>query len=678
MQLIDAKRPSTTDRPRENGPPAESPPQRRSLGQVILFAAILTLGILLRTVGLGSTPLTGDESESAMNAMTILQHGVPTGEYLGLPIYENTLTELWPESREYEFRDSSYSPKGVAIYHGWLPLYSIALSFKAFGVLPDLPDGTNHVRRSLTEMQYRTMAARAPAVVFGAMFMIFAFLTAYEMCGLDAAWAALLIAAIGTPFVYFCREARYHSATLAVSTACCWIIWRIYKYRKWPDFLIAGLLFVAMFHTHLISFVVVCCAMTLILPSLLRHRQSIAKLLLMGAIIAAGTIPWLILTGFFQQTPHIPPARHFLSYPADLFIYPLKKIPDAIPGILALVWVLFVELFRRFLPNRITQPIFAHRKPIYFLLAWILIGFLAFTFLIPAASYFYKRLALGLLGPGLVFGAILFALVAREINQQKSTLIATLSFFVIVVASGKAYFPWAEDVDPNGTYDGINWLATHDLSSDTKIYCTPNDQLTLTFLAGVPVQSVAPIRKDFIDHYPGRIVMIESSPPYQTLQIADIIHIAADHDEILSDVQAKALQSSLSTRLQRIELASRCTSVSPSVEPSTPFMDAVVEFQREYTEVRQRHWMDNGANNPVMRGFDIPNFATWWPIFFYRFVDPLSRSGSHLNYTDRIKNAHADVTPSGWVVFDCPQRALTPSLGTPGEGRGEGLKVGMK
>ena len=92
----------------------------------------------------------------------------------------------------------------------------------------------------------------------------------------------------------------------------------------------------------------------------------------------------------------------------------MKKIPDAIPGILALVWVIFIELFKIALPKRITQPILAHRKPIYFLLAWILIGFLAFTFLIPAASYFYKRLALGLLGPGLVFGAILFALIGAR------------------------------------------------------------------------------------------------------------------------------------------------------------------------------------------------------------------------------------------------------------------------
>ena len=94
--------------------------------------------------------------------------------------------------------------------------------------------------------------------------------------------------------------------------------------------------------------------------------------------------------------------------------------------------------------------------------------------------------------------------------------------------------------------------------------------------------------------------------------------------------------------------------MSPALEAPLSFTDAAVQFQREYTAVRQRHWMDNGANNPVMRGFDIPNFGTWWPIFFYRFVDPLSRNGEHLNYADRVKSAHADVLPSGWVVFDCP------------------------
>ena len=620
----------------------------------LLFIAIVALGVALRAISLGVAPPSGDEAESSMNALTILDHGVPRGEYLGLPIYENTLTEFWPENREYEFRDSSYTAKGIAIYHGWLPLYSMALSFRCFGITPDHPDAAIRVRHTLSEMQRRTAAARLPSVVFGALFMIFVFLTACEMCGPDAGWAAMLIAAIGEPFVYFAREARYHSATLAISTGCCWIIWRMYRRGGWRDFVGAGVLFVAMFHTHLISFVVVCAATCLVLPAILRHRRSIPKLLTLGAIVVAGTLPWVLLTGFLQQTGHIPPARRFLDYPADLFIYPLKKIPDAIPGILALAWVLFIEIFKRWLPQRITAPVLAHRKPVYFLLAWILIGFLAFTFLIPAASYFYKRLALGLLGPGLVFGGMLFALVGREISERRSAVIATLSFLAVVVAIGKAFFPFLGAPEANGSLEAINWFATHAISSDTKLYCTPNDQLTLTFLAGVPVQSVAPVRKNFIDEYPGRVIVIESNPPYQPLQIPDIVRLAAEHGQILSDAQARQLQSPLSTRLQRMELPERCASVSPPLEPATSFTDAAVEFEREYTARRERRWMDNGANNPVMRGFDIPNFATWWPVFFYRFVDPLSRSGAHLNYADRIKSSNADVLPSGWVVFDCP------------------------
>ena len=456
---------------------------------MVWFVAILVLALTVRAYRLGDTPPVGDEAESAMNAMTILDHGVPTGIYLGLPIYENTLTESWPGNSEYEFRDSSYSNKGLAIYHGWLPLYSMAASFRFFGVQADQPTATLHVQHTAEEMQRRTMAARLPSVVFGLLFVVFAFLTAKEMCGMDAAWTAMLVAAVGGPFVYFAREARYHSATLAISTGCCWILWRTSRNRSWGNFILAAVLLVAMFHTHLISFVIVCAAACLLLPSVIGDRSAWPKIGVAVAIVAAGTVPWILLTGFLDQTNHIPPARNFLSYPGDLFIYPLKKMPQAIPGILALAGVLLVELFPSRFPKRMVALIRIHRMAIYFLLSWVLIGFVAFTFLIPAASYFYKRLALGFLGPGLVFGAILFALMIRAIWPSRSNWLAPLAFFVAVVACGEAFMPLWSTAEPNGTLEAVQWLGTHDLPADTKLYCTPNDQLTLTFLTGLPVQS---------------------------------------------------------------------------------------------------------------------------------------------------------------------------------------------
>src|SRR5437773_7052099 len=118
---------------------------RRAWGPII-FTLILVLGLWLRGSELAKTPPAGDEAESALNALTILESGVPRGEYLGIPIYENVLTEPWPGNREYEFRDSSYSDRGVSIYHGWLPLYSMAASFKVFGVPPDEPATSGNLR----------------------------------------------------------------------------------------------------------------------------------------------------------------------------------------------------------------------------------------------------------------------------------------------------------------------------------------------------------------------------------------------------------------------------------------------------------------------------------------------------------------------------------------------------
>jgi hypothetical protein len=111
------------------------------LAQGALVLAVFTWGITLRLWDLTSVPLRVDEAESSINALTILDHGYPVDHYLGMPIYENTLTRPWPESAEYEFRDSSYSSRGMVIYHGWLPLYSIAASFKLAGIKPDRRTG---------------------------------------------------------------------------------------------------------------------------------------------------------------------------------------------------------------------------------------------------------------------------------------------------------------------------------------------------------------------------------------------------------------------------------------------------------------------------------------------------------------------------------------------------------
>src|SRR5215469_9902195 len=161
-------------------------PKQEKAGRRALWLLIILAGALaFRLANLGSLPLWVDEAESSINASSILEFGVPTNLYLGMPVYENTLVLPWTGSKEYEFRDSSYAENGLAIYHGWLPLYAIAASFRLFHVEPARM-GTMVPQYSAEERWRMTIAARLPGVLFGVLSIAGLYLAALRLHSRDA------------------------------------------------------------------------------------------------------------------------------------------------------------------------------------------------------------------------------------------------------------------------------------------------------------------------------------------------------------------------------------------------------------------------------------------------------------------------------------------------------------
>jgi hypothetical protein len=146
-------------------PPLASHPQRLTPRQWLLLVLIFAYGIGLRGWHLDKSPLITDEAETSINSLTILQHGVPRDQYLGLPIFENTLGKPWADNHEYEFRDTSYSEQGLAIYHGWLPPYAVAASLALHGIEPDTDQSRLSPRYSEEAIRQRIRVARTPAVL---------------------------------------------------------------------------------------------------------------------------------------------------------------------------------------------------------------------------------------------------------------------------------------------------------------------------------------------------------------------------------------------------------------------------------------------------------------------------------------------------------------------------------
>jgi hypothetical protein len=629
-----------------------------SRSRILLGAGLLAvaaLGMVLRCVNLHHPPLNVDEAESAINALTILQLGYPSDEYLGLPLFENTLTRPWPEHPEYEFRDTSYSDRGMAIYHGWLPLYAIAASFAAAGVEPDEAAQPPRVLHDAGEMRRRTVAARLPSVLFGGAFVAVVYFAVRDMLGTSAAPVALIVASLAEPCVRVARLARYYSATLLVSTLCCWAVWGVCRRGRWIEFLLAAAALSAAFHTHVLTFVVGGAALAVSAPWWLRRRGAWVRGSVLVAIIVTATVPWAVLVGFPGSSTRIPAARS-LMVAEDIILYLREHLPLVMLTIGAAVVLLITapRVADRLSP-RLTGPFAGHRAAIALILAWLLIGSLAFILLVPASSAFLWRMTLPVQGPAIMLGAVLVAGAAAVVLRERGGWAAAAIVLVALVARPEqmlARFRTPPPLQREPLYAAIEHLRSLPIDADTKLYAIPFQHFPLAFYTGLPVQSIAPVRETFLTQYRGDVILIDPVPRRQRVPQELIASTAVEMGVKLSQDELDRWQGRLWTRPLREDLAGQVAGVEPELEPLPEHIAQAVARARKLPMPPD----DPGRwqNPAIFRGYESYHRADFWPMFFYRFVDPRLRSGRHLNYAPRMHNATASVLPGGWVVYHSP------------------------
>jgi hypothetical protein len=634
--------------------------------ETLLLGLVLVWALGLRAWRLDGSLFTVDEAESTINALTILAEGVPVGRYLGQPIFENTLTEPWPESPEYEFRDVSYSSRGFAIYHGWLPLYSIAAALRAAGIEPDRPDAAPGVTRSAEDVKRVTRAARAPAILFGMALLVLLFRMGDELYGRDAAWGALLCGAFSLGVVDLARQARYYSLLVLLSTACCLAAWRVYRHGRWRDYLAAALALALLFHTHAVGFLIACAALAGVLPLALRRPGSLPRSLACGALLLALTLPWILYTGFLEVAGKAPRAWPYLAFPEDLLAFLGLRWPIALLLIGASLAFLAADLGERWLPEGFTRPFLARRAELRFLIGWLVLAYLVFTGLTPAASYSLDRMTLAMLGPGIVLAASLVAALARSALPNPPTALAGVLLAAYLALFGNLDPLRLEAGRPPYKQEALEFLRRYPLQPDTRLYATPNFHLLLSVYTGLPVQSVAPVRKSFLDAHPGEILLIEVIPFRPPT--AKMVRDAAWRDGIrLGNDEAQELAWLVTSRAVRERLSGKVAELNPPLESDRlpDYLRPLVEGQPSYTQERFQEENPVRAFPAMFRGFEVADWATWWPVFFYRFVGPEQRMGAGANYRERLADASATVLPSGATVYRSPARAAPRRGGTP-------------
>jgi hypothetical protein len=625
---------------------------RLTIVEVGLVSLVVTAAIALRCRSLDVNPFWVDEAESSINALTILQRGYPTDSYLGLPIYENTLIKPWPGNLEYAFRDISYSENHMAVYHGWLPLYSIAASFALQHVRPDQADGTLSIKHGPSEWKRRTRAARLPAVFFGALFLLIAFYGAGVIYGRDAGWAALIVGAIHPWHIAISREARYYSAQITLTTACCVLLWLTFKHCTWKRTCATALAFVLLFYTNLLSFCTGIAVFLIIVPLLLRRRGgAVPKLIVFAAIVATGTLPWIIITGFYAHESSIPRAWPLLTLPADILRYPPVIFSNALIGaaiVLLLVWVL---LLKPPVSTRFRRPAARLAPLVVFLGTWAACGYATFLLFIPAVSFDSARLRMSYWGPLFLLESAICAAIARCLMPRFAAFLAPIILLLLFLGSGKTFRFGDRSTRPWKTYELVlDQLQAMHLQSNTRLYAAPNGHLVLTFYSGLPIQDITPVRKSYLDAYKGDIVYIDSGISVETgVLTPDHVRETAFRDGcVLSMNAARQLTAELRTRRYREAMLKI---VKPgATEQLVPLPSYAQELLRANDRKASLLFANTGLDI-VTRNFEIRTWADWVAILKYRFVDPAMHSGARANYAERLEGADTVILPDADTVL---------------------------
>jgi hypothetical protein len=649
----------------------------RLSAHIWIVCLFLLAAVACRIIDLGKFPLWSDEAESSINALTILERGFPADSFQGQPLYENWMARSWPDNPEYEFRDISYSERHMAVYHAWLPLYAIALGFRLSGIAAS-PAGMLRPQYDAAERTRRTIAARAPSVFFGMLGILAFYLAGARLHSRDAGLIASFLAGFLSLNIWYSQTARYYAATAAVITFCIWAVLAMRQSARWRDFLIGSFLFSLLFYTHLLAFAVACLMWTVAMASQAKHWRLIGwRVTVFAAGIAALCTPWLIGTGFIGHNSQIPRAWRMLSIPADLILL-LRRFLFSEFGLVLIGGVILAgaaNVLNGRASIRWTAPLQSFRRAFAFPYLWLVLTYLVFFACIPAPSFSVSRLSLVLMPAALLVIAMVCCSLAEIASKRNLLLLAFVGATAFLLT-----FNWrhphnvrlanlglrapADIVAPMHYIDGaMDYLRAAPVDRSTRLFAAPDLQLVLTFYSGMFVQSIVPVRKEYLDSWAGDIIFFSSEAFWRTGPLRpDRLNEAARNAGVaISSQDASDLSCRLSSLDFRSRQAQAISHVLPPVSHVPSFAAGLWRQQHEQWPEwfhENYRWFSEGFL--LFRNSEIRDSSDWWLQYFYALADPEQRR-NHPNYETRIRNSTLTVLPcADLVVYYSPGNRRKP------------------
>jgi hypothetical protein len=353
------------------------------------------------------------------------------------------------------------------------------------------------------------------------------------------------------------------------------------------------------------------------------------------------TLPWLWAVDFFGTASGLPRAGGLLDLPGDLLIYPRQNW--AYIAAAAVPWTL--ALLRR--------P--AHRgtwDALVLLTATPIVGWLAFSLLMPAVSFAPRRMTMMLAVPTLLLIALAvplgLSLLARRSAEPSRPGPPVWSRWLVVGGIALAALvlrPWytphvmtlddrwlAEVLDDHFTVQTLEALAESGVTSDDRVYASPNAHLTLMFYGGLPVQSLAPLRPEYVRDFPGDLIVAERHSelfPMGWSEIDELLAESLDRPVTLDDWDRQRWWSDFyrwqnRQSIHRYLVAAGVTAEPEFVMPSplapVDFRDWLPTAERANRDRMDHYFRTLNSGGLLARRYPVTGQRDWWRVYFAGFT----------------------------------------------------------
>lgn len=441
---------------------------------VIALTLIASVGFALRVMSNGGRWLWQDEAETTINSLQVLDHGYPSDTFKGKPIYEN-YSYLETNDPKYQFASTNYFGSRFERNKGWLTFYYQALFLKVLG--------------------FSTFAARIPFLLLSLASIILLFIIGRRMFGATAGIVAAGLYAMNYYAVWYDAQARYYSLLTVLTLVLVFATYRAVSTGSRRQYAFTGMLLALLFYTHVVTFV----AAVLFVASAhvfhTRRLQSVfrPKLLVMFLSMTAVCVPWIVYVRFWE-------IGRVFSDRLDIYVWYIELLAlFAAGGILLCIVSPFFRL-------RVRQK---ELTPLACIVLYIAVAAAVKPILTPQESFGARTFVELNAFFCLLAGLLIAQFRARPWTQRIRELLVPAMFLASVIVIFNASL---NKIDPAVTdaqwvRTSIGYLDSLDAPRTTPVIVS-FQSLPFMLYSDYNVDLVWPLRKSYLDSYPGRIIFI--------------------------------------------------------------------------------------------------------------------------------------------------------------------------